>query len=108
MFVFGSNSKGFKEFKPFGCQGRIYTSSLYFARAPTVHAFRANQGSICTSLAVGKKCSGTQRVESGISFSLKSLSLLLFSFSMFFVFLSFVSFFLVAAHKKDSFKLRVD
>ena len=35
-----------------------------------------------------------------------SLSSVLFSFSL--VFLSFVSFFLVAAHKKDSFKLRID
>ena len=60
MFVFGSNSKGFKEFK------------------------------------------------SGISFSLKSLSSVSFFFHVFSVFLSFVLFFLVAAPKKDTFKLRID
>ena len=57
MFIFGSNLKGFKEFK------------------------------------------------SGISFSLKSLSSLLFSFSMFFLSFSVLFHFFVATHKKDSFKL---
>ena len=38
------------------------------------------------------------------SFSLKSLSSLLFFSHVFSVFLSFVLFFLVAAHKKDSFE----
>ena len=47
-----------------------------------------------------------RRIKSDISFSLKSLSSVLFSFSMFFyVFLSFASFFLFAANKKDSFNL---
>ena len=46
--------------------------------------------------------------KSSISFSLNSLLLVSFSFSMFSVFFSFVSFFLVAANKKDSFKLRID
>ena len=47
---------------------------------------------------------GFKEFKSGISFSLKSLSCLLFSFSMFFsIFLNFVSFLLVTAEKKDSF-----
>ena len=51
---------------------------------------------------------GFKEFESGISFSLKSLSSVLFSFPKFFLsFTGFVSFFLVAAHKKDSFKLRI-
>ena len=58
---------------------------------------------------LGSNSQGSKKLKSGISFSLKSFSLVLFSFSMFFsVFLSFVSLFLVATNKKDSVKLRID
>ena len=63
----------------------------------------------------GSNSKDFKEFKSGISFSLTittmkvSLSLLLFSFAMIFLsFSRFVSFFLGAAHKKDSFWLRVD
>ena len=61
----------------------------------------------------GLNLKGFKEFKYGISFSLISLSSLLFSLKLlsshvFSVFLSFVSFCLVAAHKNDSFKLRVD
>ena len=51
---------------------------------------------------------GFKEFESGISFSLSHFNRFYFHFPCFSVFLSFVSFFLVAANKKKSFKLRID
>ena len=54
------------------------------------------------------KFKGFKWFKSGISFSLKSLSSVLFSFPMLFLCFSVLfSFFLAAVHKKNSFKLRI-
>ena len=56
----------------------------------------------------GSFSQGFKQFKSSISFSMKSFSSVLFSISMYFVFLSFVLLFLVAVNKKDSFKSRID
>ena len=55
----------------------------------------------------GSNSKGFKELKSGISFSLKSLYWCYFIFS-FFLSLSVVSFFPVAANKKDFFKLKID
>ena len=79
----------------------IVTYSFYFIFSTFFLIITATTDNVCFWF----KFKRLQRTKSGVSFSLKSLSLVLLSFFMFFfsVFLSFFSIFVVAANKKDFF-----
>ena len=74
----------------------IFSTFFFIITATTVNIFL-----------FGSNSKGFKELKSGISFSLKSLYWCYFIFS-FFLSLSVVSFFPVAANKKDFFKLKID